>query len=235
MEELKISDWRLQAFWFICCASCGLAGFVLGWVWRDYDVAIARFPILNAMTALGTVGSVIAACLFGYRAVSQESSRASLLGEISWKRVEPELAEFLQALRPSIRAAKSLSFIPDEGELPPEHLAVLKDLQSLCLLPITASHSDRLAVSHKYRTASFQITEVTRKAAQLSSKISAYLKDSEFQQLGSEMSSYNLLARMCEIASDLHQLVGKGVLSRTFQIDAYKRVHDHVYADLLAP
>lgn len=61
VNEFASSDWRTICGWlfFVVCAL--LAGFVLGWCWRDRTGALANVSILSAMTAFGTVGTAVAA------------------------------------------------------------------------------------------------------------------------------------------------------------------------------
>lgn len=61
MKDIKFGDWRLTAFWIATAFATAIAGFVFGWSWRDRTGALASVSVLNAMTAIGTVGSAVGA------------------------------------------------------------------------------------------------------------------------------------------------------------------------------
>ncbi|QKQ53277.1 hypothetical protein [Achromobacter xylosoxidans] len=61
MTEVKFDDWRLTGFWVGVSVATAIAGFVLGWCWRDRPGVLASVSFLNVMTAVGTVGATVAA------------------------------------------------------------------------------------------------------------------------------------------------------------------------------
>lgn len=61
VREVFSDDWRQTAFWLSVAIAMLIAGFALGWIWRDRPEALANVRILDVMTAIGTVGATIAA------------------------------------------------------------------------------------------------------------------------------------------------------------------------------
>lgn len=61
VREVFSEDWRQTAFWLSVAIAMLIAGFALGWIWRDRPEALANVRILDVMTAIGTVGATIAA------------------------------------------------------------------------------------------------------------------------------------------------------------------------------
>gem|GEM_PF-7006712 len=65
MKDIKFEDWRLTVFWVAVAVATGIAGFVFGWCWRERPGALASVSVLDAMTAVGTVGATSVALYFG--------------------------------------------------------------------------------------------------------------------------------------------------------------------------
>lgn len=60
-SEFASDDWRTIAAWLFIAVSTLIAGFVLGWCWRDRPDALGNVRILDVLIAFGTVGTAIAA------------------------------------------------------------------------------------------------------------------------------------------------------------------------------
>ncbi|UAN03033.1 hypothetical protein [Achromobacter mucicolens] len=98
MEDIKFENWRLTGFWIGATLASLIAGFVLGWGWRDRPGALASVSVLNVITALGTVGATFAAvgiASWQYRLQQKEKyvDAVLVLGE-----AYPRMARFLAAL-----------------------------------------------------------------------------------------------------------------------------------------
>ena len=72
MKGIKFEDWRLTVFWVAVAVAMGIAGFVFGWCWRDRPGALASVSVLDAMTAVGTVGATSVALYFGLSSQKRE-------------------------------------------------------------------------------------------------------------------------------------------------------------------
>lgn len=86
MDEFKFKDWQLTAFWISATVAALLAGFVFGWCWRDRPGALARVSILDAMTAVGTVGATVsgvAIAAVGYSQRKREELKAAVRYSLS--------------------------------------------------------------------------------------------------------------------------------------------------------
>lgn len=77
-------------------AGC-IAGFVFGWMWRGRPGALADVSLLNAMTALGTVGAVVVALFLSFSAAWSKRGEERIKGAFAVLSAEDRFRRLLQA------------------------------------------------------------------------------------------------------------------------------------------
>lgn len=99
MQNNNFGDWRLIVFWAVIAVAAGIAGFTLGWMWRDRPDALSGVSILSAMTAFGTVGAVVVALVATAIARLETFKHTQRSREILESAIGPELIALSGRLR----------------------------------------------------------------------------------------------------------------------------------------
>lgn len=65
IKKNQYGDWPIIGWWASIALACGIAGFVLGWLWDKRQGALAEVRILDVLVAAGTIGAALAATYAG--------------------------------------------------------------------------------------------------------------------------------------------------------------------------
>lgn len=146
MDDIKFEDWRLNVFWAAVGVAALIAGFVLGWCWRDRPGSLSNVSILNVLTVVGTVGATAVALYFGLSGKRQESdTRIERLTSMLWL-----VDEAVQSAHWIARHLRSRA-VPLKSRVPPELAihelsAFLVSMDAINRIPV---HEPHFAEGHR--------------------------------------------------------------------------------------
>ncbi|WP_171963134.1 hypothetical protein [Bordetella trematum] len=221
MKEIKFQDWRLTVFWIGVAAGAAIVGFVFGWLWRDRPGALANVSLLNAMTAIGTVGSVGAACYFSAASLLRSTRDAKTAACLAFKLCKPEFDLALGALHSAVWDVRRLALTGEGKQRGASNLYSVSRLIPSLALPSCREKCTEVA------RGSIKDAEYIADVILLADRVTVYAKQvesfGETQPNGGGIVSFLLLQEICGLGRQLDAYYGHGE-SAAFDLERQRDV-----------
>jgi len=200
-------DWRLSGFWLAVVLAALIIGFTIGWLWRDRPGALANVSFLNVMTAIGTVGTALAAVWLSMRDAARVRAENARKVEMAVIRARPHIEYLRSCLTTAVHAAAARAKFPDGKAVPAWHdfqyrrvLGAIGGMDLVAVLP---------DLIHDDANRGVMLAEVLSMIPIVSNRTDEILSLGKIQGNGHAIFAFILLEEMCKLGQKLNQYLSR--------------------------